>query len=413
MRIKSAIEGFSNKSAFYALAFVICFFPVYNSLTAFGIGLAIFSLILAFLSSLKRVSYKVTQPFLYLFLTLSVFSMVNSPDMGESLSGLRKLLTYFFLYLAIINFSQSFPRFKYCVLFLIFSAGAVSLDGIFQLSRGYDWFAKRAPMSYPHLGITRITASFHEAGSLGIFLGAVIPIALVLALFYFKGVKKFCFIGLTVLLLSVLTLTLAPGAALGFYAVLLMIAILKKNKWFVIALLLGLLVAYFFLPESLTSWPNGSFFQTIKGRILMWQVAFRIISHHPFFGAGLHTFGVNYQKFCVPGYPHCGGGTPYAHNMYVQMAAEIGLLGFFSFVVFISCIFRRLWSIYQREEEGFAKIISLGLMGSLTAYFVHGLLESSIYTSQGALLFWIIVGLATALDSLAGPDKEGIKKFYL
>jgi len=87
------------------------------------------------------------------------------------------------------------------------------------------------------------------------------------------------------------------------------------------------------------------------------------------------------------------------------MAAEIGLLGLFSFIALVAGTFKKLWEVYRTTEERFVQTLSLGLMGSFIAYLTHGMLESSIYTSQGALLFWIIAGIAVSLQNLKVSER--------
>ncbi|MBI5873587.1 MAG: O-antigen ligase family protein [Candidatus Omnitrophica bacterium] len=326
--------------------------------------------------------------------------------MPITLKGLKKLALYVLLYFSVIKSLHDEKRIKGFVFILVFSAAIVSVDGLYQLMQGKDWFSGRALMSYPQLDIKRITSSFHQAGSLGIYIGLVLPLALSLFLFYSSRLTKWL-LGISIcLMLPVLILTYAPGAALGLYAAIIIMAICKRKWWLVALLLVGLIFGFFLLPESLTSWPHGGFFTSIAGRINMWKTALKIIQVHPFIGSGLHSFSINYENFCLPGQPHCGAGAPYAHNMYLQMAAEIGLLGLGVFIWILAFTFKKLFNIFKSASStSFMKALSLGLTAGMAAYLTHGILESSIYTSQGALLFWTMLGLSHGLISLMTLQK--------
>lgn len=403
--MKTGLLKLCDRTIFYSLAFIIFFLPIYNSFTALGIGLAIFCYLIKTTLAFKRGPGLTLDWPIFAFLILSGLSMLNTCDVSLSFVGLRKLAMHFFVFLAIVFCIADIKRFKCLVSILILSALIVSLDGFWQYFTGADWFSFRPLMAYPHLGLKRVTASFSQAGSLGIYLGAVIPISFSFFLFYAKGINKIALGVTTLILLFILILSFTPGAAFGAYAAILFFACVKREWRLALFLILGILLGYFLLPESLTSWPNGSLFQTIFGRIKMWAIAVKMIKMHPILGIGLHTFGVNYQKFCMPGDPFCGSGQPYAHNMYVQMAAEIGLLGFFSFIALIASLFRKLWSAYLVSGDRFVKTLALGFMGSFIAYLTHGMLESSFYTSQGALLFWILLGFSVSLSNFkAGVD---------
>ncbi|HAJ56627.1 MAG TPA: hypothetical protein DCL35_02530 [Candidatus Omnitrophica bacterium] len=390
---------YPEKLLFFSALFTLFFIPIYNSLTSIGIGLTFLFLTLTMIS--RRFCLKGRYQYIaavVLFFLLSIISMANSSAPAASLKGLKKLSIYFFLYLSALACVRDEKRVKGFIFILIFSAVVVSLDGLYQFAQGQDWFSARELMSYPHLGIKRVTASFNQAGSLGIHLGLILPIALSLSIFYGPGAAKWLSRAAVVLIMPALALTYAPGAAFGIYAAALLIAALKKKIWIAALLLTGLIFGSFLLPESLTSWPNGSLFTSVIGRVNMWSTGLKIISIHPFIGSGLHTFPINYQNLCLPGQPHCGGGAPYAHNMYLQMAAETGLLGLGAFLALMVITFKGLLFIFRSEKTGnFIKTTSLGLIGGITAYLTHGLLESSIYTSQGALLFWAMLGLSHAL----------------
>jgi len=403
---KTGLLKLCDRTFLYSLAFIIFFLPIYNSFTSLGIGLAIFCCLLKILFGPKHALNFASKWPIFAFLMFSMLSMLNTCDISLSFTGLRKLTMYFFVFLSIVCGITGTRRLKFLISVLIFSAFIVSVDGLWQYFTGSDWFSFRPLMSYPHLGIKRVTASFLQAGSLGIYLGAILPISLCLFLFYARGIVKSTLALASFISAFVLILSFAPGAALGVYAAIVFFACVKREWRLVLFLMLGILLAYFLLPASLTSWPNGSLFQTIFGRIKMWGVAAKMIGMHPVLGNGLHSFGVNYQKFCTAGDPFYGsGGQPYAHNMYVQMATEIGLLGLFSFIAMISGIFTKLLSIYRISGDMFIKTLALGFMGSLIAYLTHGMLESSLYTSQGALLFWILLGFSAGLLNFkAGVD---------
>ena len=398
--MKENILKISDRLIFYSMAFVIFFLPIYNSLTSFGIGLAIFSLMITFFLcwDARRLT-SLSLP-IYAFLSLSLLSLGNTVDLKESLIGLRKLIMCIFLYLAVVNSVTTDKRLKYIIFILILSASLVSLDGLYQLMSGRDLFSARTLMVYPHLGIKRITASFQQAGSLGIYLGVVIPLAMTLELFYLDGLKRLLIGGMCIVMLAALILTFVPGAVFGVYMALSTIFLIKKKKLLFLLLLLGFVLGFFLLPPSLTNWSSGAFFLTFKGRLKMWEIALKMIKMHPLMGLGLHTFPLNYEKYCPPGYPFYGLGTPYAHNMYVHMATEIGLLGVVSFFILIFALFKNSMAAYKKAKEEYQKVCLLGLLGAMVAFLVHGILESSLYTSQGAILFWILLGLTVSLCNI-------------
>src|SRR5207302_3983660 len=71
---------------------------------------------------------------------------------------------------------------------------------------------------------------------------------------------------------------------------------------------------------------------TFDGRLLIWGPALQIFAHHMVFGVGVGNFG---HVIGDPSLSH-------AHNLYLNIAAERGVLGLAAFVVVIVALFRSL-----------------------------------------------------------------------
>jgi len=358
-----------------------------------------------FIKNREIVSRKDIQFFaLYLFIVL--VSMLNSPDAAVSVKYLKKFILCIFLYLAVFQCSKNEKYAKGIIFFMIACAVVCSIDGIFQYFNGFDWFSSRAIMRYPHLGINRITGPFHQSGVFGIFLGFVLP--LIISFFIsFGGLLKRILLGLCILLLlTALFLTYAPGAVLGLIAACIVFSILFKRYLFLGILAVIIIAGFAALPSSLTEWPNGSFYTSITGRVSMWKTAVDIFMAHPLIGSGAGSFPVVYNDLCVPGQPHCQGGAPYAHNQYIQTLAETGILGFLLLYIFVfNKMIGACQSYKNHDLSVFKRTAIIGILGSMTAFLVHGFLESSIYTYHGSLLFWAGLGLVGGMTVRTSENK--------
>lgn len=392
------IGNVCDKFSFFCLIFALFFLPFYNSYTSIGIGLALFFFLIRTIFYHKLKQRFASNNFLYAFFLVAAFSVLYSIDTKESLVGLRKLAMHMFLYLALINCLDSKKRFSWIVFFFIFSSIVVSLDAFYQFVTNFDWFSARPVIAYPEWGIKRVTASFHEAGSLGIYLGVAVPISWSFVFFSGLPTYKKLFSGCVAVILSLaLILSLAPGAAFGVMAAFLFYIGYAKGwkRLFYLFPLAGL--SFFLLPKAAI----GSFLTTIYGRFLMWKIGIKIIALHPFLGSGLRTFPVNYQRLCPPGFPFYREGAPYAHNLYIQMISEIGIIGFVFFILFLTKIFSSSVTASRKAKDPLFKSYILAFLGALIAYLTHGCLESSFYTSQGGLLFWFLIGMLASLELMA------------
>jgi len=125
-----------------------------------------------------------------------------------------------------------------------------------------------------------------------------------------------------------------------------------------------------------------------------------MIKDHPFIGLGANTYMKNYKKYREPvEYRNIvTKDYMYAHNNFLHMAAEIGLIGLGFFIWLLYKLFMECKNIYRKLDDDYMKIVSLSLSVCLIAFLVNGLTESSLYYARVAIIFWYIMGLALALN---------------
>ena len=112
-------------------------------------------------------------------------------DVKESLIGIRKMFMCVALFFSVISIVANKEQ---CLNFIIFLSMAtcliVVLDGFWQQRTGFDIFSSRPLMVYSHLGINRVTASFKQAATLGLYLDFFVPLFFSVGILFAKGWKK-------------------------------------------------------------------------------------------------------------------------------------------------------------------------------------------------------------------------------
>jgi putative inorganic carbon (HCO3(-)) transporter len=134
-------------------------------------------------------------------------------------------------------------------------------------------------------------------------------------------------------------------------------------------------------------------------RVSIYRNSFNMIKHHPIIGVGVNTYCRNYPTYKLP--EEEGAKTAehmYAHNNFLQMAADIGSLGLAIFLWFLFRLFRQGFRAYRLLKDGYLKVFSLSITGCLAAFLINGLTETSLYYSRVAMIFWYLVGLSLSLD---------------
>jgi O-antigen ligase len=202
--------------------------------------------------------------------------------------------------------------------------------------------------------------------------------------------------GLAVLLLLVFARTDALGAwlALCFGAMVVMVRHAGFRRYSLLVLA-GLLLAGWLSPQGrshlaqvVSSAGNG-----LNDRWIMWQAAIGMIRDRPLLGHGVNTFMDNYLLYRVGGeiWPR------YAHNCYLQVAAETGLVGFGFFVSLLGVLFVRLLGRLRDRLSGDRLVLS-GLVVGLVAFAFQAGIDTNFYALRQAVLFWVLAGFALGLS---------------
>ncbi len=130
-----------------------------------------------------------------------------------------------------------------------------------------------------------------------------------------------------------------------------------------------------------------------SGRFHFWSVAVRVFLDHPILGAGLDSFATAF-----PAYDSWNGTfrVEQAHNDYLQILADAGLLGFACVAAFIYLLFKRSFAIINSETDGMRRSIAVGALAGAAGILVHSIFDFPLRTPANAYFFLLLAVLATA-----------------
>ena len=152
----------------------------------------------------------------------------------------------------------------------------------------------------------------------------------------------------------------------------------KKLLYPLLSIIGGFFLAVFYVNPSISS--DGGRINNLSiinesslTRLDFYKEAFLSIMEHPILGVGVGNwkiFGIAAHKEIISGYI-----VPYhAHNDFLQIAAEIGLIGLMAYIsVFIFAV----WALYKYYKKGKQKI-ALTLLSFLVIYLVDAMLNFPI-----------------------------------
>lgn len=161
-------------------------------------------------------------------------------------------------------------------------------------------------------------------------------------------------------------------------------------------LLLGLWVLAFGVMQLVTSYnlAQAAAFSddSLAARWLLWRSTWSMIQIHPWFGSGLGTWSLFYPAFRDN--REWGTTGYYAHNDYLQFAAEGGLVTLVLFLAGMVLVARLLWRQLKLKHKQPAQIEAIGLLLGVAAISLHAAVNFIFYHAFISIITGLFIGRA-------------------
>ena len=128
------------------------------------------------------------------------------------------------------------------------------------------------------------------------------------------------------------------------------------------------------------------------GRTHFWNVGFQIFADHPIIGSGLDSFGTVF-----PAYDTWNGTfrIEQAHNDYLQILSDAGILGFLCAGAFIFLLFRQGLRVIAMTDDRFLRNAAIGALAGCSGILIHSFFDFPLRTSANSFFFLILAVIAT------------------
>lgn len=237
-------------------------------------------------------------------------------------------------------------------------------------------------------------------GLAALFLLPAVALALKAEQWPVRDAAKIIAIALALLLL----LTQSRGALLASGVGLAVMSVARSRRWLVGWLLLAALVAGLalwlgpaVLFDNLLGRSQPLADSSLRARLELWQRALVLAGAFPLTGVGLGLFEAAVKLLAPTELISAGATFGHAHNIYLQLAAEMGLPALGLHLALFATLAGRL------ARAAGQSALALGLLGSLAAFLTHGLFDAIIASPQVALVVWGLFGAMLAASEPAGP----------
>lgn len=257
--------------------------------------------------------------------------------------------------------------------------------------------------------VGRLVSTFEGPNQFGAYLETVIP--LLLAVLLFARLPRLAFVGLSLLLgllVSDVLLTYSRGAFWSSAAAIVSVAsayiwtrrnadaatlaALPKTTAAVAACAALVLLPAIDISATPSGWHRQfasvaamEETQSVQLRLRLWECAESIFAAHPVVGVGAGNFAVTNAGCNLP------VSTPWrshANELYLEILADLGLVGFALFAGFFITLCTRVFS-----PEAWWDPVAIGALAALFAFALHGFVDDVMPYPKAALAFFTLLGL--------------------
>ena len=356
---------------------------------------------------------------------LSLWDAVELPAYGlpEFIKWVQILLLFIFVRDYLSAGKQTRPTSRR----LHWLLGALLVTGLFQAGVGVWQFGLRGdgPEHFAIAslgeGFYRAYGTFEQPNPYAGYLGLMLPLAIGVtigaigdtALWRRRGAAALCphAVLIVIALGMALAMSWSRGAWLGFGAALAVMALAlpRRTRWGLLltaAIVVAGLGLYQvgLIPESitarLTSFIHDVRFEDVRGvgindanyavieRLAHWQAALEMLRYNLWTGVGFGCYEPAYSRFALVNWPIALG---HAHNFYLNIAAETGVIGLAAYLFLWGAVFWQTWRA-TRRAQGLLRGVAIGLLGTWTHLSVHHLLDN-LYVNNVHLHIGVLLGL--------------------
>lgn len=368
----------------------------------FGALINVFMLLTLFviLAQSKFKLDKINIVWIPLLVTMSI-SILYTPYIAQGVRSLMVVITYMATFLLPFHFIKTKHDFVECLIVIVYSS-FIPLFAVF-----YEFIF---PASSTSINGFRLFSTFNHPNVFAFYLVTIVSVCFfVVKSAVFVQERKFRQICWIVLLFSlVCILGTKTRSAWAVIALLILIYGIFKERKYLVYLLLATMLAMMIpsIQERILNLFQGNSaddlinnyeaLNSYAWRQIIWAGAIEKYWEQPFLGFGYESFTFYSSEFFVIESDYGAG----AHNTYVQLLFEIGIIGLLAFLWLLIPLLIRLWELRNKAREN---IIVFGLFVSYCLiHYSDNVFDYLTFNWY----FWFFIGAFLAYSKLTIEDKK-------
>ncbi|MFA5857767.1 MAG: tetratricopeptide repeat protein [Elusimicrobiota bacterium] len=333
---------------------------------------------------------------IFLYLSYIGIHYAVSQDKPTAMTELTRNILSAIIFFTAARVVDSYKKVKLLVTAWTISAVILAVYGIAQ---HYGGFMIMPKVKFDVPQMDRIMSTFGNPIFFAVFLVTTLPLSIAAAFTAKKLFTRILFIFCVVVLLIALYFTytraawIAAGAALVVFAFVLIRTLRARIMFLVIAtVLLGV-----FAFSTRTVWLR------FQEHPLIWRDTVVMWTKHPIAGIGLGTFHLYFPKHASAElkkiFPQERFIVNDAHNEYLQILAETGVIGFILFFAIICSYYLFLHKIFTQKvgHTGEQRVWLSAIAGSVTAVFVQNIFSVDMRFIISSVYLYLVMGITAGI----------------
>lgn len=343
--------------------------------------------------------------FVVVFAAVYVLGVVASVDIKSSIKPVLVYECFILSYFAITEFINDIKKLLLCFNFAAAFSVPVSLYGIYQKFTGFDKQNTWVDTDMFEDISGRIVSFFENPNVYGEYIILMIAVCIISFLASKRVVSKLFYAGAAFLNCICLIYTYSRGCWIGVMILVMLFLLFYNRKLFLGFCLMGL-ASFPFWPQSIinriASVGNTTDSST-SYRVYIWKGTLRMLKDYWTTGVGVGQAAFNKV---YPGYSYSTIIAPHAHNLYLVILSELGILGLFAFLCLMILLMKRMYVVFKNSYSRGLKISSAGLFSGMLGFLIQGMFDNVWYNYRVFLLFWIFVALGACIYNIYLREKN-------
>jgi len=375
----------------------------------------ILAITLSLVTTIKNGQFVITKTpldlYIFLFFVLEVLSLFYSANTYNSRISLYKSISYLVVFYFVINHIKSKKQIMLLMWAIVIFGTLYATAALSIIGSEFLGFKNFSNSEY-------ITLTFVNRDHFSGYLEMIVWLAVGMA-FVHSGSKRVLLLFLAAYTASAIFFSLSRGGILSFLASSIFISIVlsffdgKKRHLLVIGsflLLLAFTLIWIGMEPIITRMETLSNPAVAgRGRLEYWSGTYQMILHNFWFGTGLGSYSSAYPQYQTAFASHLF--VSHAHNDYLELAAEMGAIGFVSFASILVAFFVNILKKARTQKDPDLRILGILILASVFSIIIHSGTDFNFHIPSNVILF-VVIG-AIAINAIIHENKKQSDELHI